>query len=78
MNIRGASIVTVHLSKLLDLVQLLLLAFRRAGEDLAVAWVRVPAKEVQQLQRALQGAVQCTCGARKSNPGAEVTLAAKD
>jgi hypothetical protein len=66
MNIRGASIVTVHLSKLLDLVQLLLLALSQAGEDLAVAWVRVPAKEVQQLQRALQGVVQCTCGARKA------------
>ena len=69
---------TVHLSKLLNLVQLLLLAFRQAGEDLAVAWVRVPAKEVQQFQRALQGTVQCTCEAGRSNPGAEVTLASRD
>ena len=69
---------TVHLSKLLGLVQLLLLALCQAGEDLAVAWVRIPAKVVQQFQRALQGTVQCTCGADKSNPGAEVTLAAKD
>ena len=66
MDVRSASIVTVHLSKLLDLVQVLL-DLSQAGEDLAVAWVRIPAKEVQQFQRVLQGTVQCTCGAGLSN-----------
>ena len=77
MDVRSAGIVTVHLSKLLDLAQLLLLALCQAGEDLAVAWVRILAKEVQQFQRALQGTVQCTSGADKSNQGAEVTLASR-
>jgi hypothetical protein len=46
MNTRGAGIVAVHLSKLLDLAQLLLLALCQAGEDLAVAWVRAPGAQV--------------------------------
>ena len=74
MDIRGAAIVTVHFSKLLNIVQLLLLALCQAGEDLAVARIRVPVKEVQQFQRVLQGTVQCTCGADKS----KVTLAPRD
>jgi hypothetical protein len=61
--------VTIHLSKLLDLVQVLLLALSQAGEDLAVAWVRVPAKEVQQLQRALQGGSAMHLWGSQKQPG---------
>ena len=57
---------TIHLSKLLDLVQVLLLALSQAGEDLAVAWVRVPARRCSSYKGRYRGQCNAPVGLAKA------------